>query len=100
MSRMRYEEFVGDPAAALRVVGDRFGIEIGEDDLGFLQGREADLLPGHLVAGNRMRLHSGPITIVEDAAWRRDLPERSQRIVTTLTWPLLRHYGHLPSGHP
>ncbi len=100
MSRMRYEEFVGDPAAALRVVGDRFGIEIGEDDLGFLQGREADLSPGHLVAGNRMRLHSGPITIVEDAAWRRDLPERSQRIVTTLTWPLLRHYGHLPSGRP
>ena len=31
-----------------------------------------------------MPVHSGPITIVEDAAWRRDPPERQQRIVTTL----------------
>lgn len=99
MMRIRYEDVVRDPAGALRRISEQGGVRLDEGDLGFLHGPEADLSPGHLVAGNRMRLRSGPITIVEDDAWRRDLPERSQRIVTTVTWPLLRHYGHLPSEH-
>jgi hypothetical protein len=99
MDRIRYEDVVRDPAAALLRIAERAGVHI-DDDLAFLHGREVQLSSGHLVAGNRMRLQSGPITIAEDDAWRRDLPERSQRIVTTLTWPLLRHYGHLPSARP
>jgi hypothetical protein len=98
MSRIRYEDVVRDPAGALRRIARQGGVRLDDDDLAFLHGHEARLAPGHLVAGNRMRLQSGPITIAEDDAWRRDLPVKSRRIVTTLTWPLLRHYGHLPSG--
>lgn len=95
MMRIRYETFVHDPAAALKQMAAFMGESI--DDVAFLHGREASLSPGHLVAGNRMRLQSGPIVIREDDAWRRNLPPTSRRVVTGLTWPLLRHYGHLPS---
>ena len=98
MIRIRYEEFVHEPAAALRRMAAFMDETIADDDLAFVQGHEATMSSGHLVAGNRMRLRSGPITISEDDAWRRDLSPRSRRVVTGMTWPMLRHYGHLGSA--
>ena len=97
MIRVRYEEFVRRPAVELRRIAEHMDVELSDADLEFLDGKRADLSSGHLVAGNRMRLASGPITIAEDDGWRRDLSTRSRRVVTGMTWPLLRHYGHLPA---
>ena len=74
-------------------------VQLSDADLAFLNGTQADLSSGHLVAGNRMRHLSGSITIAEDDGWRRELSVRSRRVVTGMTWPLLRHYGHLPAHH-
>jgi hypothetical protein len=98
MMRVRYESFVRDPAAELDRMASFMDEPIVDGDLAFLHDHEATLSSGHLVAGNRMRLRSGPIVISEDDAWRRDLSTRSRRVVTGLTWPMLRHYGHLPSN--
>ena len=43
-----------------------------------------------------MRLLSGSVTLRVDDAWRRELDPRARRLVTRITWPLLRRYGYLP----
>ena len=97
MIRVRYEEFVRRPAVELRRIAEHMDVHLSDADLAFMDGKQADLSSGHLVAGNRMRHDSGPITIAEDDGWRRDLSKRSRRVVTGMTWPLLRHCGHLPA---
>jgi hypothetical protein len=97
MITVRYEDLVRDPA---REVGRMAALmdATADRDLAYLRGNVASLSPGHLVAGNRMRLASGPVTIAEDEAWRAALPPRSRRIVTAVTWPMLRRYRYLPTS--
>ncbi len=74
------------------------GAPLGADGLGFLHGDTVDLPSGHIPAGNRMRLLSGSVTLRVDDAWRRELDPHARRLVTRITWPLLRRYGYLPDG--
>lgn len=95
MIRVRYETFVHDPMRELRRIAALMDESLSDEDLAFIDGREVAFTAAHLVAGNRMRLQASPITLREDA-WRATLSPRSRKIVTAMTWPLLRHYGHLP----
>ena len=97
-ARVRYEEFVDDPEAALRTCARQIGRELAPKDLEFLHGRTATLTPGHLVAGNRMRLLRGDVELRLDEAWRRELPSSDQRTVERVTSPLLRRYGYRPTS--
>ena len=92
--RLRYEAFVQDPAAALRLCAAQAGRSLTPEDLSFLDGRTARLPAGHLVAGNRMRHEQGEIELRLDEAWREGLPPRDQRTVERVTSPLLRRYGY------
>lgn len=95
MIRVRYEDVTRAPEEQLRRMIAQAGFEVDDEDLRFLDGATVSLSQGHLVAGNRMRLAAGDITIREDAAWRTDLAPRARKIVTATTWPLLRHYGYV-----
>jgi sulfotransferase family protein len=91
--RLRYESLATDPRAeVLRIT--RFALS-PDPDLAHIRDGEADLPAGHLVAGNRMRLVQGPVTIRPDDGWRSNLPPVQRRLVTLLAWPMLRLYGYV-----
>lgn len=91
-TQVRYEDLVRDPLEAVRLGAARVGIEA--PSMSFLEGAVADLPPGHLVAGNRMRHQVGPIEVRLDEAWREGLSAEDRRRVERITLPLRRRYGY------
>lgn len=99
---VHYEELVRDPRRLLRRIGELAGVAVEDDDLGFIGDEEADasahlsadLSADHLVAGNRMRLRAGRVRLRTDEEWRTGLTPRQRRVVSLMTWPLLRGYGY------
>jgi hypothetical protein len=98
VDRLRYEDVLVDPAAALRRILAPTGLalEPGWDD--FLTPEGARLGPVHSVAGNPMRFRTGTIPLRRDDAWREALPAADRRLVTALTSPFLAAYGYM--GRP
>lgn len=94
--RLRYEDVVAAPAAAVRRIAEFAGLPM-PDSSAFLGAGWAALEPGHSVSGNPMRFATGKITIRRDERWRADLPAGPRREVTALTFPLLAAYGYLGS---
>ena len=90
--RLRYEDLAADPRA---VISEALSA-IGEpaDRLDFLDGEVATLRPDHTVSGNPIRFATGPVRITPDVAWQREMRPGTKRVVTGLTWPLLRAYGY------
>ena len=95
--RVRYEDFVADPAGTLTGVLD-FAGRGAVADLDFVLGHEVELRPTHNVAGNPMRFRSGRERLVRDDAWTRDMPVAQRRLVTALTSPGLLRYGYSLGG--
>lgn len=95
---VRYEDVVSDPASELSRIADFASVPTTPADLGFIRGRQVKLPRDHLVAGNRMRMEAGPITLRAPDGWREELPQRQRRAVTLASWPLLRRYGYLREG--
>ena len=91
---VRYEELVRDPRSQLERIGELAGVRLEDPDFWFLSGDEVDLSADHLVAGNRMRLQAGRVRLRTDEEWRAALTSRERRVVSLLTWPLLRGYGY------
>lgn len=95
--RLRYEDLVAAPRATLQRVSAFMGLPdadlsfIGPDDSVYL-ARET-----HTVGGNPMKFKPGGLQLRLDDAWRQALPPADRRLVTTLTWPLLRRYGYQQS---
>lgn len=89
---LRYEDLVADPQAAL----GRLGALMGEPalDLDFLQAPSLGLGTSHTVGGNPDRFQAR-VMIRPDDEWRRRMSGRDRRLVTALTYPLLRRYGYL-----
>jgi hypothetical protein len=97
--RMGYEALVSSPADRLHELGEFLKVPIRSEELAFIQGSNVDLPPDHLVAGNRMRLRAGQLTLRVDDEWRRKLADSHRRLVSAITWPLLAQYGSLGVGH-
>lgn len=92
---LRYEDLVRDPATELGKVADLTADAAGgRDPLDFLSGNTFTHGGSHTVAGGRIRMRSGPITLVLDEKWRREYPSRPRRLVGALTWPLRWVYGY------
>ena len=89
---LRYEDFVRDPAAAVRRIRAWLGEAPGE--LPFLEGHSARLGVSHTVAGNPNRLETGRIQIRPDLEWTSRMAFRDRALVTGLTWPLLKRYRY------
>jgi len=94
VTRVTYEALVGSPEQAMSQVLTGIGRPPGEGDLGFIHGNEVVLSVDHFAAGSRMRLQAGPVPLVLDEVWRRELPSGQRRLVTALSLPLLRRYGY------
>lgn len=94
--RLRYEQFVSDPAGAVRLLAGFAGLDMSTDDLDQLVegGDRVRLGPGHSAAGNPMRFTVGTVPLRRDDAWRRDLAPRHRRLVGVLCAPLLAAYGY------
>jgi len=92
--RLRYEDVVAAPEAAVRRIAAFCGLP-APGRLAFLGTGWAELEPGHSVSGNPMRFATGKIAIRPDERWRADLPAGPRREVTALTLPLLAAYGYM-----
>jgi Sulfotransferase family len=90
-ARIRYEDLVEDPAAALHHVTDGLGLS---DSPLPVEGRVARLSEKHIISGNRARGEVGAITLRNDTEWRSGLPRRMQAIARLTTLPLLGRYGY------
>ena len=93
--RVHYETLVRHPHEVLEQAAAFLDVPLRVDTLAFLHDGEVDLPSGHIPAGNRMRLLSGTLSLRVDDAWKRELDPKARRLVTALTWPLLRRYGYL-----
>jgi Sulfotransferase family len=92
--RIRYEEFLADPRAALTALAEFAGVPLPDGALDFLRDGYADLRVGHSAAGNPMRFTVGRLPLRRDDAWVRSLPPRQRRLVGTVCGPMLRAYGY------
>lgn len=91
VTRLRYEDLLADPAAALAALAGILGLAT---TLPFLTGTTARLTTAHTASGNPMRFTVGPVELRRDDSWRSGLPRLHQRLVTALTWPLRLRYGY------
>ena len=90
--RLRYEDLIADPQAAVRRILAMVGME--DAQLPFVSGGELITSVNHSVAGNPDRLRHGLIRLRQDDRWRTGMPRRDQRLVSALTLPLLLYYGY------
>lgn len=94
--RLRYEDLVRDPHAALAQILARHrwaGAPVSS-----LARREITLGPSHTVSGNPSRFEHGPVRISLDDEWRDAISARDRNTVTSITWPLLTRYGYTLRG--
>ncbi len=89
--RLRYEDFVADPAAAVARIADFAGIE---GRLALTAPRTIDMPASHSVSGNPMRFRHGEVAVRLDDEWRTGLSPRTKRLVRLIASGHLRHYGY------
>jgi len=96
--RLKYEDFITAPEAALRRVASFAGLP---SQAGYpFRGDDgatpwAQLDRAHTVSGNPIRFTVGKIPISPDERWRTGMPKIQQCAVTALTFPLLAGYRYL-----
>lgn len=89
--RLRYEDFVTQPRAALEQIGRLVGLDMGPLTEAVDAGREFPV--GHSIAGNRLRL-AGPVRLRADNEWTEKLSPRDERVCWSMAGWLLRRYGY------
>jgi hypothetical protein len=82
--RVRYEDFVADPAGVTRQIADFAGVS----GVAF-EGSTVHMAPTHAVAGNPSRHRTGDVPVVADDEWVRGLSRPAFALVTAVTAPLL-----------
>jgi hypothetical protein len=96
LSRLRYEDFVGDPTFHLAETLIRVGFDDNAGNLhDIVRGREISLSVDHTVSGNPSRFRTGKIRIQPDEEWEVKMRRADKNVVTALTAPLLLQYGYL-----
>lgn len=85
-TRLRYEDFMANPAQALGRVVTATGIWA---PLPFTAERTVTLAETHSVSGNPGRFRLGEVTLRLDDEWRHEMRPKDRAVVTALTWPLL-----------
>jgi hypothetical protein len=97
---LRYESFVGDPAASLDRVLAFADTTGARPDLSFVDGAEIALRGRqHAFGGNPQRREEGStIHVTLDDAWRRMMPPVRRTQVALVTLPLMVRYGYVGPG--
>jgi len=99
-SRLRYEDFVNDPAFYLAETLSRVGFDDEAYRLPVVRGREISLSVDHTVSGNPARFRTGNIELRPDEEWKGKMRGADRKVVTALTAPLLLKYGYLGRNKP
>jgi hypothetical protein len=89
--RVRYEDFVAEPAKEFRAIADFVGLR-GAVPLGADQ--VATLSSTHAVSGNPMRFTTGSVAVRADTTWRSNLGTGRRLVVSTLTASTRRRYDY------
>ena len=91
--RLRYEDIMTEPAAALR----RIGVLLDVDAAPLVQRLDdgGDFGFGHAVAGNRVRM-AGKIRLWHDQQWKSHLTAEQKRTVCRLAGLIMSRYGYGP----
>ncbi len=97
--RLRYEDFVHEPQAAVRKIAGLVGE--APATLPFTAPTTVRLRPTHSVSGNPSRFATGVVQLRADDEWVGAMRGVDRALVTALTWPwLLRyHYPVFPEAH-
>ncbi len=90
--RLRYEDFIAEPAAQVRRICAMLGEDAGV--LSFVKGNQVTFRTDHTVAGNPSRM-AEILTLKPDDEWRTKLSRADLLKVNLLTWPLLKRYGYV-----
>lgn len=94
VTRMRYEDLVADPTGAIDRAWTALDLP-GRPEIDWVAADTIDLHPTHSVAGNPMRFRTGLTQLKRDDAWRTELPARDRRVVTAMSYPVLKSFGYL-----
>jgi hypothetical protein len=92
--RLRYEDMVTDPSAAMREVMRLSGRTASEDDLAFIGPDGVNRAVSHAATGGRVRFRTGPMPLRLDERWRSELPSSRQRLASVVCGLLMRRYGY------
>jgi hypothetical protein len=92
---VRYEDVVRSPRQILRQIAAFAGRPVGEHDLDFIVPPAVHMREDHTAVGNDSRLDQGTIMLREDDAWRTRLPAQSRKLVTVMSWPLLKRWRYV-----
>jgi hypothetical protein len=93
VSRMRYEEFVRHPRAAVEAALAGIGLAVPREHLAHIGDGRVVLGTSHGLSGNPSRFRDGEITLRADETWRSSMPRRDRLVVTAIGLPLLLRYG-------
>ena len=89
---LRYEDLRDDPAAALRAIGARFGLDLEDSVAKLADG--SPLGVQHIIGGNDVRLEPGLRFDPKRESTRRPLPRWVEVVTAVCCWPLMRRYGY------
>jgi hypothetical protein len=93
VTRLRYEDLVADAAGTVSTAWR--SLDLPGDGVVPMEDRTTvELRPTHSVAGNPMRFTLGRTTLRPDEAWRTLMPASERRLVTAMTYPVLRRFGY------
>jgi hypothetical protein len=93
--RVRYEDLMAGPRAAMSSMLTTLGAGVTADDLAHVGDHDVTLSASHGLSGNPGRFEHGTLDLRPDDEWRRALPAGERRLVTAATLPWLRAYGYL-----
>jgi hypothetical protein len=93
---LRYESLMDDPDAAMdctRAFLAERGVRVSFPS--YANG-VVPIRQNHTVAGNPIRINrTGELKLRLDSEWQQQMGQRQQKLVTTLTAPLLKRYGYI-----
>lgn len=89
--RLRYEDFVEDPANTLRLVGDLVNEDMNPVISRLLENQPMTIT--HLASGNQLRLEQ-QIRLKPDREWQTAMRKEDQRSVWAITFPLMVKYKY------
>ncbi len=93
--RLRYEDLIAAPRAALGRIGALAGANF--DEVASRIETSGGVAPGHIIAGNRLRMQSA-VTLRSDLEWRRRMTLGQESCFGSLAGPVALRYGYVPRG--
>jgi glycosyltransferase involved in cell wall biosynthesis len=98
VTRMRYEDFVGQPRRSVEKALTELGLPPGPADLSHIGDGQIVLSRSHGLSGNPSRFREGAVTLQADELWRSQMSARDRRIVTAIGLPHLLPRRPAPRG--